>query len=63
MHPVFAAKLAKMHGYEQSKRCGIPIRSRWVAVGALCLLLITACGQKGDLYLPDDSRIEQPQTE
>jgi len=52
-----------MHGYEQSKRCGIPIRSRWVAVGALCLLLIAACGQKGDLYLPDDSGTEQPQTE
>jgi predicted small lipoprotein YifL len=28
-----------------------------MALGAVCL---SACGQKGDLYLPDDTRREAP---
>lgn len=56
--PVFAVKLAKMHGIEQKRRA----TGRWAVIGMLCLLLFTACGQKGDLYLPGEERADSRQT-
>lgn len=57
-HPVFAVKLAKMRGKIQSKRRA---RLRWAMIGISCLLLFAACGQKGDLYLPDEGRADPQQ--
>lgn len=56
--PVFAVKLAKMHRKEQKRRT----TGRWAVIGMLCLLLLAACGQKGDLYLPDGEQSGSRQT-
>lgn len=58
LHPVFAVKLAKMHEKKQSKRRA---RRRWAMIGVACLLLLAACGQKGDLYLPGEGRADPQQ--
>lgn len=57
-HPVCAVKLAKMHGNEQKRRA----TGRWAVIGMVCLLLLAACGQKGDLYLPAQERADSRQT-
>lgn len=58
---VFAAKLAKMHGNEQTKR-RIPILRAVAVIGGIVgMLVLAACGQKGDLYLPADGPPGQQQ--
>lgn len=52
---VFAAKLAKMLRNEQTKRRGVTLRLRVVIGVMVGVLLLAACGQKGDLYLPADA--------
>ncbi|MBK9131651.1 MAG: lipoprotein [Gammaproteobacteria bacterium] len=47
-----------MHGIEQKRRA----TGRWAMIGMLCLLLLAACGQKGDLYLPTHERADSRQS-
>ncbi|MCC6207452.1 MAG: lipoprotein [Gammaproteobacteria bacterium] len=47
-----------MHRKEQKRRT----TGRWAVIGMLCLLLLAACGQKGDLYLPDGEQSGSRQT-
>ncbi|MCC6302838.1 MAG: lipoprotein [Gammaproteobacteria bacterium] len=47
-----------MHEKKQSKRRA---RRRWAMIGVACLLLLAACGQKGDLYLPGEGRADPQQ--
>jgi len=42
-----------MHGYEQMRRRGFSL-AVVAMVGMIVCLLLAACGQKGDLYLPAD---------
>ncbi|MBF0255738.1 MAG: lipoprotein [Gammaproteobacteria bacterium] len=37
----------------------MPPTFRILALSLLLGILLTGCGQKGDLYLPDDSKTEQ----
>jgi hypothetical protein len=51
---IFSAKLAKMHRNEQTNRCSVIFRLCVVIGVTMGVLLLAACGQKGDLYLPAD---------
>jgi predicted small lipoprotein YifL len=44
----------------QTKRYGLIFRT-CVVIGALACALLAACGQKGDLYLPEDAPPAQQQ--